>query len=78
MTITASVRQTVPLRADLLAATAALVQTGERGPQLSPSSSIDNAALNRIYLLIPSRSIKQTARSARHHCDRTPPLSKSP
>jgi hypothetical protein len=51
-----SVRQTAPLRADLLAATAALNQKAGGRAQLNPSSSIDNAALSRIYQPIPRRS----------------------
>jgi len=77
MTIAASVRQTVP-SADLLAATAALAQMVTSSPQFDQSSSINKAALDCIYLLIPSRSIKQPIRSTRRHCDRPAPRSKSP
>jgi hypothetical protein len=78
MTITASAHKTVPLRADLPAATAALAQIAARGPHLDQSASINKAALASSYLLTPRRSIKQHARSTRRHCDRPAPRSKSP
>ena len=78
MTIAASPRKTVPLRADLPAATAALAQIARRRLQLDQSSSINKAALDRIYLLIPPRSIKQPINSNRRHSDRPASRSKSP
>ena len=66
MTIVASVRQRVPLRADLLAATAALAQMAARNPELNQSSRINKVGLSRIYLLMPRIGSKQSARSTRH------------
>ena len=78
MIIVASLRQTVPLHADLPAATAALAHIAARGPQLDQSFSINKAALDRIYLLIPPGSIKQPINSTHRHSDRADPRSKSP
>jgi hypothetical protein len=78
MTIAASLPLNVSLRADLFSATAALARKAARRPQLNPASSIDNAALKRIYLLIPRRTIKQPASSTRRNCDRPTRQSKSP
>jgi hypothetical protein len=78
MTITASARKTVPLRADLLAATPALAQMAARGPQLTQSSSINKAAFNRPYLLIHRTSLNQCARSPRRYPDIVPTAPKSP
>ena len=78
MTITASACKTVPLRADLLAATAVLARKAGRGPRLDQSSSIDKAALDCIYPLIRRRSIKQSIGSTSRHFDRVATRSKSP
>jgi len=78
MSITASVRQTTLLRAELPAATQALAQIATRSLQLNQSSSINKAALNRIYSLNPRRSIKHPTRAARRHRDRPAPRFKSP
>jgi hypothetical protein len=78
MTIVASVRQTVPVRADLPAATAALAHLAGRRRQLDRSSSINKAALDCIHPLIPPRSIKHPISSTRRQTDRTAPPSKFP
>jgi hypothetical protein len=78
MTITASPRQTVLLRANLPAATEALAQIAGRGPQLNQSSSINKAALDFTHLIIPPHSIKQPVTSIRHHSARPAPQAKSP
>jgi hypothetical protein len=78
MTIVVSVPQTIPLRANLLAATAALAHLAARRRQLDQSSSIDQPGLNRIYLLTPRRRSKQPISSTRRQTDRTAPPSKSP
>jgi hypothetical protein len=78
MTVAASVRQTVPLRADLPAATQALAQIAGPGPQLDQSASINKAALHCIYLFGPRRTIKHPISSTRRHSDRAAPQSKSP
>jgi hypothetical protein len=78
MTITASPSKSIPLRADLPAATAALAQIAGCSSQLDQFSSINKAALDCIYLLSPRRSIKQPIRSTRQRADRAAPRSKSP
>jgi hypothetical protein len=78
MTITAVSRQTVPLRADLPAATVALAHIAGPGPQLDQSASITKAALDCIYLLSLPRSTKQPISSACRHRDRAASASKSP
>ena len=78
MTITASARKTLPTRADLLAATAAIAQITASSPQPDQSSLINKAALHYIYLLIPSGSRKQPISTTRRHCNRGAPRSKSP
>jgi hypothetical protein len=78
MIIIAPLRQRVPLRADLPAATASLAQIAAPGPQLDHSASINKAALDYIYLLSPRRSIKHPISSTRRHSDRAAPRPKSP
>ena len=78
MTIVASLRQTLLLRADLPAATQALAHVAARSLQLDQSSSINKAALDCIYLLSPPRSIKPPVSSTRRHGDRAAPRAKSP
>jgi hypothetical protein len=78
MTIMASAHKTVPLCANLPAATAALARKPARGPQLKPSPSINKAALDCIYLLNRRPGIEQAISSIRRHTDRAPPKSKSP
>jgi hypothetical protein len=78
MIIVASLPQTVPLHADLPAATAALAQIAARRPQLDQSFSINKAVLDCIYLLTPPRTIKQPISSNRRHSDRAAPRPKSP
>jgi hypothetical protein len=78
MTIAASVPQTIPLRANLFAATAALAHMAGRALRPDQSSSINKAALDSIYLLNRRRSIEQTISSIRHPSDRAAPKSKSP
>ena len=78
MTITASLSKTIPLRADLPAATAALAQIAGCSHQLDQFSSINKAAFDSIHLLSPRRSIKQPIRSTRQRADRTAPRAKSP
>jgi hypothetical protein len=78
MTITASPRQTVPARADLPAAAAALAHLAGRRRQFHQSSSINKAALDFTHLIIPPHSIKQPVTSIRHHSARPAPQAKSP
>jgi len=78
MTITALAHKIVPLRADLVAATAALAPMAGRGPRFDQSSSIDKTAPHCIYLLTPRRSINQPISSTRRPSDRAVPKSKSP
>jgi hypothetical protein len=78
MTITASARKTVPTRADLHAATAALAQMSDGSLELNQSSTINKVALNCTYLLMTPSGIKQAARSIHHPCDRHALRSKSP
>ena len=59
MTIVTSLRPTVLLRADPPAATEALAQITGRSPQLDQSSSINKVVLDRTYLIMPPRGIKQ-------------------
>jgi hypothetical protein len=78
MSITASLPQTVSLRADFLAATTALAHVAGRNLQLDRSSPISRAALNCLYLLNRRSSIKNSISSTRRPSDRAAPKSKSP
>jgi hypothetical protein len=78
MTITASLSKSIPIRADLLAATAALAHITANGPHLDQVFPINKVAIDYTYLLIPRRSIKHAISSTRRHCDRVAPQAKSP